>query len=126
MKLSSLLILVILLTSCEGFIRLRGKIVSENSKNEIEGAKIELLDLPPIQHFDSTTNSYKDSIFISDNNGLFTVQSRMVGMMFGVPEHRIRVSKEGYQTLELKITKKTAKQLYSSIDSLYIIKIKSD
>jgi hypothetical protein len=105
---------------------MRGKIVSENSKKEIEGAKIQLLDLPPVLHFDSTTNSYKDSVFISDNNGLFTVQSRMVGMMYGMPKYRIRLTKDGYQTLELKINKETAKELYSPKDSLYIIKLKGD
>ena len=126
MKLPFLFIILVLLTSCEGFIRLRGKIVSENSKKEIEGAKIELLDLPPIERFDSTTNSYKDSVFISDNNGLFTIQSKMVGMMFGMPKYRIRVTKDGYQTLELKINKQTAKELYSPTDSLFIIKLKSD
>ncbi len=124
MKLSSLLIILALFTSCEGIIRLSGKVISSDSAKEIEGAKIELLDLPPILRFDSTTNSYKDSVFISDNNGLFTVQSRMVGMVYGMPKYRIRVTKEGYQTLELKITKKTVKELYSPKDSLYLIKLK--
>jgi hypothetical protein len=105
---------------------LRGKIIDGGSKKEISGAKIELLDLPPIACYDSVTNSFIDSIFISNESGRFTVQSKMVGMIYGVPKYRIRISKEGYQTLELKITKQTIQELYSPADSLYIIKLKGE
>jgi len=118
--------MICLLTSCEGFVRLRGKIIDGDLKKVISGAKIELLDLPPIAHYDSITNTLKDSIFVSDKNGLFTVQSKMVGMIYGMPKYRIRISKEGYQTLELKITKQTVKELYSPADGLYIIKLEGE
>ena len=120
------IIIISLLTSCEGFVRLHGKLIDGDSKKEISGAKIELLDLPPIARYDSVTNRFEDSIFISDKNGLFTVQSKMVGMMYGTPKYRVRISKEGYQTLELKITKQTVKELYSPTDSLYLIKLQGE
>jgi hypothetical protein len=126
MKLLALLTILILLSSCEGFIKLSGKIVSGTSGKEIEGVKIELLDIPPILHFDSTTNTYKDSVFVSDKNGLFTVHSRMVGMIFGPPKYRLRITKDGFQTSEIKITKHSSKEIYPSNDTIYIIKLKKN
>lgn len=123
MKLSILLMILVFFSSCEGYIRLSGKIVAENNK-EIEGAKIELLDVPPIDHYDPVTNTYKDSIFVSDKNGLFTVHSKMIGMLFGIPKYKIRISKDGFQTSEIRITKQTSKDIRSVKDSVLTIQLK--
>ncbi len=114
MKLSCLLVMLVLLSSCEGIIRMTGKIVAEDSGKEIGDARIELLDIPPIQYFDSLTNTIKDSVFVSKTNGVFTVHSKMIGMVFGPPKYRIRITKEGYQTTEIEMNKQTRKNVILS------------
>lgn len=126
MKLLAVFVIIFLFTSCEGIIQLSGKLVSEDTGKEIENARIELLDVPPILHFDSTTNTFKDSIFTSNEKGLFSVHSRMVGMIFGPPKFRIRITKDGYETEEILFNRRTSKELFDARDSLYIIKLKQE
>ena len=105
MKTTILILTIILFSSCEGVIRISGKIISDKTETPVEGAKIELLDIPPAIHFDSLRNAY-DSSFLSDKNGNFTASSRIMGMIFGPPKYRIRITKNGYQAIEIKINPK--------------------
>ena len=112
-----------ILTSCEGYVRLTGKVVDDTNDHGIKDVKIELLDVPPIERFDPATNTYIDSVFVSDDKGLFKVQSRMIGMVKS-PKYRIRFSKDGFQTSEIFMSRDSAANYWSAKDSLYIIKLK--
>ena len=105
MKTEILITVIRLFSSCPGIFKISGKIVSDKTDTPIEGAKIELFDIPPTVHFDSSTNVY-DSSFLSDKNGNFTASSTMRRMIFGLPKYRIRITKSGYQILEIKINLK--------------------
>ena len=105
MKTTILITVIRLFSSCPGILKISGKIVSDKTETPIEGAKIELLDIPPAVHFDSSRNVY-DSSFLSDKNGNFTASSIMRRMIFGLPKYRIRITKSGYQILEIKINLK--------------------
>lgn len=105
MKTEILITLIRLFTSCPGIIKISGKIVSDKTDTPIEGAKIELFDITLPVHFDSSGN-VNDPSFLSDKNGNFTASSRMRKMIFGLPKYRIRITKSGYQILEIKINLK--------------------
>jgi hypothetical protein len=90
MKLVYLMLLFILLSSCEGYVNVRGQIKSAKDNNSVAGAKIELLDIPAT-----------DSVVLSDSNGSFVVRSKMIGMV-KTPKYRIRVTKEKFKPAEIK------------------------
>ena len=98
MKTNILITVLRLFSSCPGILKISGKIVSDITDTPIEGAKIELLDINQVVHFDSS--------FLSDKNGNFTASSSMRRMIFGLPKYRIRIIKSGYQILEIKINLK--------------------
>ena len=102
MKTGILITVIRLFSSCPGIFKISGKIVSDKTDTPIEGAKIELFDIAPSVHFDSSGNVYAPS-FLSDRNGNFTASSRMRRMIFGLPKYRIRITKSGYRILEIKI-----------------------
>ena len=110
---------ILFLTSCEGYIILSGKITSEKNGVGIEAVKVELLDIPPRDYYDSVRNVYVDSFFYSNENGNFIARSKMISMVYGAPKYRIRVSKSGYQTQEIKISK-------NKRDSVFLIKLKEN
>jgi len=97
-----LLTLLRLFSSCPGIFKFSGKIVSDKTETSIEGAKIELLDIPPHIHFGLSKNVYNSSS-LSDKKGSFTKSSIMKKMTFGLPRYRIRIIKSGYQNIEIKI-----------------------
>jgi hypothetical protein len=100
-----------LFSSCPGILKISGKIVSDNTETPIEGAKIELLDIHQAVHLDSS--------FLSDKNGNFTASSVMRRMIFGLPKYRIRITKSGYQILEIIINLKgkNGSDLYKLIEN---------
>ena len=98
MKTTILITLLRLFSSCPGILKISGKIVSDKTETPIEGAKIELLDIHPVVNFDSP--------FLSDKNGNFNASSSMRRMIFGLPKYRIRITKSGYQILEIIINLK--------------------
>ena len=105
MKTEILITVIRLFSSCPGIFKISGKIVSDKTDTPIEGAKIELFDIAPSVHFDSSGNVYAPS-FLSDKNGNFTASSRMRRMIFGLPKYRIRITKSGYRIFEIKINLK--------------------
>lgn len=108
MKTGILIIVIRLFSSCPGIFKISGKIVSDKTDTPIEGAKIELFDIPPSVHFDSSGNVYAPS-FLSDKNGNFTASSIMRRMIIGLPKYQIRITKSGYHILENKISPKDKK-----------------
>ncbi len=96
---------MILFSSCEGVMTISGNIISDKTATPVEGAKIELLDIPPAVHFDSLRNAY-DSSFFSDTTGHFTGRSKMIGMVFGPPKYRLRITKNGFRALVININPK--------------------
>lgn len=102
MRTTILLTLLRMFSSCPGIFKFSGKIVSDKTETPIEGAKIELIDIPPHVHLGSSKNIY-DSSSLSDKNGRFTASSIMRRMIFGLPKYRIRITKSGYENIEIKI-----------------------
>ncbi len=96
-----LITLLRLFSSCPGIFKLSGKIISDKTDNPIEGAKIELFDIRALDRA-SAKNIY-DQYSMSDNNGNFTASSIMRRMIFGLPKYQIRITKSGYQIVEIKI-----------------------
>ena len=64
MRTTILIFVILLLASCEGIIKLSGRVIAEKNETPIEGAKIELLDILPMIHFDSLRNAYDSSFFL--------------------------------------------------------------
>ena len=118
MKTEILITVIRLFSSCPGIFKMSGKIISDKTDTPIEGAKIELFDIPASVDLDSSRNIY-DQSFLSDKNGNFTASSIMKRMIFGLPKYRIRITKSGYQILEIKIDLKgkTASSLYRLIEN---------
>ena len=102
MRTRILLTLLRLFSSCPGIFKISGRIISDKTDTPIEGAKIELFEIPPSVDLDSSRNVPTQS-FLSDQNGSFTASSIMRRMIFGLPKYQIRITKTGYQILEIKI-----------------------
>ena len=98
MKTTILITILRLFSSCPGILKISGKIVSDKTETPIEAAKIELLDIDQVVHLDSS--------FWSDKNGNFTASSIMRRTIFGLPKYQIRITKTGYQILEIIINLK--------------------
>ena len=111
MKTTILIIILRLFSSCPGILKISGKIVPDKTETPIEGAKIELLDIDQFVHLDSS--------FLSDKNGNFTASSIMRRMIFGLPKYQIRITKTGYQILEIIINLKgkNGSNLYKLIEN---------
>lgn len=104
MKTSILITVLRLFSSCPGILKISGKIISDKTETPIEGARIELLDIHQVVHLDSS--------FLSNKNGDFTTKSIMRRMIFGLPKYRIRVTKSGFQILEIMIDLKDSNKPY--------------
>ena len=116
-----LLTILISLTSCEGFIFVKGTIKSSKTNEFIEGARIELVDLPIEKVYDSTNENSIDKIILSDRYGKFSFRSQMIGMV-KVPRYKIRVSKKGYKTVEIKFNYTSNKEIEKAkVDSLIVM-----
>ena len=111
MKTTILITVLRLFSSCPGILKISGKIVSDKTKTPIEAAKIELLDIDQFVHLDSS--------FLSDKNGNFTTSSILRRMIFGLPKYQIRITKTGYQILEIIINLKgkNGSNLYKLIEN---------
>ncbi len=99
-----------LFSSCPGIFKISGKIVSDKTETPIEAAKIELLDIQQVVQ--------PDSFFLSDKDGKFTASLIMRKMIFGLPKYQIRITKTGYQILEviINLKDKNASNLYKLIE----------
>ena len=93
MKTTILITVLRLFSSCPGILKISGKIVSDKTEAPIEAAKID-----QFVHLDSS--------FLSAKNGNFTASSIMRRMIFGLPKYQIRITKTGYQILEITINLK--------------------
>jgi hypothetical protein len=115
------LALAIVLSSCEGFVVVKGHIKSSRDKSNIVNAKIELLDVPMQKSYDSSKHKISDLVILSDSNGHFIAHSQMIGMV-RPPKYRIRITKEGFKTKEIKFNyEKNAKDNRNIQDSLVVI-----
>jgi hypothetical protein len=112
---------VVVLSSCEGFVVVNGYIKSSKDNSNVVNAKIELLDVPMQKSYDSSKHKIIDLIILSDSNGHFIAHSQMIGMV-RPPKYRIRITKEGFKTEEIKFNyEKNGKDNRIIQDSLLVI-----
>jgi hypothetical protein len=71
--------------------------------------------------YDSSKHKITDSPILSDSNGHFIAHSKMIGMVL-TPKYRIRITKEGFKTKEIKFNyEKNSKDNGIIQDSLVVI-----
>ena len=111
MNLYFLILIIAFLTSCEGFVVLKGNIKSAKRDENISKARIELLDIPT-----------SDTFLLSDSNGNFIVRSKMIGMI-KKPKYRLRISKDSFKTVELKFNYDESTKTSKLINDTLTIKL---
>ena len=98
--LSRLFILIFsftLLSSCEGVIRGKGKIISAHDNSSLDSVKI----------------SYFSTVVYSDKNGNFNIEE-FGGCVPSCPDLEVLLTKRGYETKYVNLTKESAKGLASA------------
>lgn len=87
-KIINFLLTLVLFTSCEGIIREKGKVVSSFDHAALDSVKI----------------SFSDIVIYSDKNGNFEI-GEFVGCVPSCPELEVLVSKKGYATKYVNLSK---------------------
>ena len=83
---------LVLLISCEGVIRGKGKVISAYDKSSIDSVKI----------------SFFNTVAYSDKNGNFEI-GEFVGCVPSCPDLEVLLTKQGYETKYINLTKEDAK-----------------
>ena len=85
-KNTAFLVTILLLQSCDCFVSVKGKIISNSTKQPIQGAIIEMVD--------------KSESTKSDAEGYFSL-SKQVGLCFGP---QIKITKKNYKPFEMNLS----------------------
>jgi len=102
MKTKIAIFLLRLFSSCRPLLEISGKIVSDKTENPVEGATVELIEISSNSRLISS-KSVGASRFLSDKNGNFIMSSRMMKIKIDLSNYQIRITKTGYQILQIAV-----------------------
>lgn len=94
-----------LLTSCDCWIIVDGKVIDSNTKEPIEKVRLEFLNVKSTKIINSTVSSEESNrIFSTDSIGLFFMTSDNYGFCPNI-EPKVKLWKDGYKTKEFIVKK---------------------
>ncbi len=86
-----ILLISFFLNSCETIFESKGYVLDIESKEPIQGVELSYL----------INNKQEDYYVLSDTSGYFHLSSYVYPCVWGCPDAKIKVVKEGYNTIEL-------------------------
>lgn len=97
------------LTSCDCWVIVDGKVIDSDTKEPIEKVRLEFLNIKSTEIINSTVASLEvNRIFSTDSIGLFFMRSDNYGFCPKV-EPKIKIWKDGYKTKEFIILENIAR-----------------